>query len=280
MKWFKSHKKSTFIGIILLILIVIIAVSYGNSGSSSPLGRGIKTVLTTIQEPFAKAGKGIGTAFKGIVQFKAITRENEALKDEIARLNNEIINLKLSEEELQLLQSLSTALNYENVRNYYNYITGDVIAMDGSNWFNIFTVNLGSKDGVKRDTVVINGQGLIGRVMEVGSNWAKVISIIDESNSVSFKATRDGSLMGVMAGDGQGGLRGYMLNPDFEILEGDELITTGMGMFPEGIPIGTVSRIALNEDSLLKAIQIKPSANLDNVQKVIFIIPKDEGEVQ
>ncbi len=237
-------------------------------------------MLTTIQEPFVKAGKGIGTAFNGILHFKEITRENEALRDEIDRLNSEIINLKLTQEELKLLNSLSLALNYETVRSYYDYLTGDVIAMDGSNWFNIFTVNLGSNHGVKRDTVVINGQGLIGRVMEVGSNWSKVISIIDESNSVSFKATRDGSLMGVMAGDGMGGLRGYMLNPDFEILEGDELITTGMGMFPEGIPIGKVSRIAINEDSLLKVIQIKPSANLETIQKVIFIIPKNGGEVQ
>lgn len=274
MKWFENHKKATIIGLILVVLIIIVTVSYANSGSSSPLGKGAKSVLTTIQKPFFNAASGVKSAFRGIVQFKSVVRENESLKEQVADLNKEIIQLKLSREELNQLEDLSKALNYEHIQNNYDLKTGSVVAIDGSDWLNIFTVNIGTDHGVKKDFVVMSGEGLIGRVMEVGSNWSKVVSLTDESNSVSFKTLRDGNLLGVMSGDGKGNLKGYMLSQDFMVKKGDELITSGMGMYPEGIPIGKVTKIKVNENSLLKDVEIEPAANLKSLQKVIIIIPK------
>lgn len=274
MRWFENHKKSTTIGLILFTLVVVIAFSYANSDSSTPFGRGAKTVLTTIQKPFMDAANGVKSAFRGIVQFKSVVRENESLKEEIARLNSEIIDIKLTKDEINQLDELSKALNYESVRGNYNYVTGNVIAVDGSNWFNIFTINKGSDDGIKKDSIVASGEGLVGRIMEVGSNWARVISIMDESNSVSFKTLRDTGLLGILAGDGEGGLKGYMLNSEFMIVKGDQLITSGMGLYPEGIPVGKVTKVSTNEDSLLKEIVVEPAASLKNLQKVFVIVSK------
>ncbi|MDD3168092.1 MAG: rod shape-determining protein MreC, partial [Eubacteriales bacterium] len=188
--------------------------------------------------------------------------------------NREIIQIKLTEAELAELQNLSNILGYENVTPYYNYVTADVVAMDGSNWFNLFTINAGTKDGLYKDAVVINGDGLIGRVLEVGSDWAKVISVIDESNSVSFKVFRDMQLLGILSGDGKGSLKGYMIDTEAAVIEGDILITSGIGMYPEGIPIGKVKKVEWNNDTLLKTVTIEPSAYFKNLHRVTVLVKK------
>lgn len=274
MNWLREHKIFTIILSIFLALIIVIVVSYKNVGNNTAIGRGIEKVVTLVQGPVSGAGNSIKSGVKGIFQFRTIVKENEALKEQVADLNREIIQTKLSEAELAELRTLSGILGYQNVASNYSFVTADVIAMDGSNWFNLFTINAGTEDGLYKDAVVINGDGLIGRVLEVGKDWSKVISVIDESNSVSFKVFRDMQLLGILSGDGTGGLAGYMIDPEAAVIEGDVLITSGMGMYPEGIPIGKVEKVVWNNDTLLKTVTIEPSAYFKNLQKVTVLVNK------
>lgn len=274
MNWLREHKNLTVILVILFTLIIIMTISSTNIGNSTFLGRNIEKVAVMIKGPVSSAGSGVKSGFNGILHFRSILNENEQLKEQISELNREIIQERLTEAELEELRSLSNILGYENISSNYNYITADVIGMDGSNWFNIFTINAGTKDGIYKDAVVVNGTGLIGRVLEVGTDWSKVISLIDESNSVSFKVFRDLSLLGILYGDGEGSLEGYMLDPDAAIIKGDVLITSGIGMYPEGVSIGKVENVVWNNNTLLKTISIEPSAYFKNLQKVTVLINK------
>ena len=274
MNWLREHKILTIILSIFLALIIIIVVSYSNIGNSTVLGRSVQRVVTLAQGPVSGAGNGVKSGISGIFHFRSILKENGELKDQISDLNKEIIQIKLTEAELEELRNLSNILGYENVAQNYSYVTADVVAMDGSNWFNIFTVNAGTNDGVYRDAVVINGDGLIGKVLEAGPDWAKVVSVIDESNSVSFKVFRDMQLLGILSGDGKGSLEGYMVDPEAAVIEGDILITSGMGMYPGGIPIGKVKKVEWNNDTLLKTVTIEPSAYFKNLQKVTVLVIK------
>lgn len=274
MNWLREHKVLTVILSVFLALAIVIVVSYQNIGNTTALGRGIDKVFALVQGPVSNAGNGVKSGLKGIFQFRSILKENEELRNQIADLNRQLIQAKLTDSELAELRSLSNILGYENVAPNYNYVTADVVAMDGSNWFNLFTINAGTDDGIYKDAVVINGDGLIGRVLETGSDWAKVISVIDESNSVSFKVFRDLKLLGILTGDGKGGLEGYMIDPEAAVIEGDVLVTSGMGIYPEGIPIGKVKKVEWNNDTLLKTVTIEPSAYFKNLQKVTVLVRK------
>jgi len=274
MNWLREHKTFTVILSVFLVLIIVVTISYRNIGNSTVLGRSADRVVSLVQWPFSAAANGIKSGLRGILQFRSVLAENEELKDRIAELNREIIQIRLSQAELDELRTLSNVLGYEDVTPHYTYVTADVIAMDGSNWFNLFTINAGSEAGIEKDSVVINGDGLIGRVLESGTGWAKVISIIDEQNSVSFKVFRDLKLLGILSGDGKGSLKGYMIDPEAAVIEGDILITSGMGMYPEGIPIGKVTKVEWNNDTLLKTLSIEPSAYFKNLQKVTVLVKK------
>lgn len=274
MNWLREHKILTLILSIFLAFVIVIVVSYSNIGNSTVLGRSVQTVVTMAQGPVSSAGNGIKSGLKGIFQFRSIVKENEELKKQITDLNRQLIQAKLTDSELTELRNLSNILGYENAAANYDFVTADVVAMDGSNWFNLFTINAGTDDGIYKDAVVINGDGLIGRVLEAGKDWSKVISVIDESNSVSFKVFRDMQLLGILSGDGKGSLLGYMIDPEAAVIEGDTLITSGMGMYPEGIPIGKVKKVEWNNDTLLKTVSIEPSAYFKNLQKVTVLVSK------
>ncbi|MBQ6686315.1 MAG: rod shape-determining protein MreC [Firmicutes bacterium] len=275
-KWLKEHAVITVLIAIAMALVILLVSSFLHLGNSTPVGKFFIGIVTSIQEPISNLTANISGGFRNILSFRSIASENEALKEEVAELKQELILNQFTEQELEELRQLSKVLNYTSVQNSQSYVTGDVIAMDSSNWFNIFTINVGTDQMVQKDAMVINGDGLVGRVYEVGDDWAKVIAVIDETNNVSFQVFRDSSesYLGVLTGDGKGGLRGYMLDSEASVIEGDTVVTSGIGIYPQGVVIGKISEVVVNTDSLLKEIILETSVDFKNVQKVMVLSGK------
>lgn len=275
-KWLKEHAVITVLIAVAMALVILLVSSFLHLGNSTPVGKFFIGIVTSIQEPISNLTTGVSNGFRNIFSLRSIASENEALKEEVAQLKQELILNQFTEQELEELRQLSQVLNYTSVQNSQSYVTGDVIAMDSSNWFNIFTINVGTDQGVQKDAMVINGEGLVGRVYEAGNNWAKVISVIDETNNVSFQVFRDSaeSYLGVLTGDGMGGLRGYMLDSEASVIEGDTVVTSGIGIYPQGVVIGKISEVVVNTDSLLKEIILETSVDFKNVQKVMVLSGK------
>ncbi len=272
MRWYREHRRATIAGVILLLLLSLTVASYISQGSNSWLGVQLERVSAFLQEPVSGAENWVSTTVKGVFQFRGLLKENEQLSEENAELRRELIEQSLSREDLAELRSLMDSMNYIDPAENYSHVTARVIAMDGSNWYRIFTINAGTQQGIRKNAVVINGDGLVGRILDVGPNWAKVISVIDESNSVSFRVYRDLNLLGILTGDGKGKISGYMLDENAAVVEGDVLVTSGMEIYPRGIPIGRVSRITWDNDALLHTAEIEPSVNFANIQKVTVIM--------
>ena len=272
MRWYREHKRAAIVGVILLLLLSLTVASYVSQGSNSWLGVQLERVSAFLQEPVSDAERGISTTIKGVFQLRKLLAERETLLEENAQLKRELIEQSLSRADLAELRSLAESMNYIDPAEDYSYVTAKVIAMDGSSWYRIFTINAGTRQGVRKNAVVINGEGLVGRVLDVGPNWAKVISVIDENNDVSFQVFRDLNLLGILSGDGKGKITGYMLDEGASVVEGDILVTSGMELYPQGIPIGKISQITWNNDALLRTVEIEPVVNFTNIQKVTVIM--------
>lgn len=272
MRWFKEHLRlSVLLGIAVLLLTLTVA-SYVNEGSNSWIGGKVSKITAFIQEPITATGNGIADVFRGLFQFRKIMQENEVLEKENEELRQALILEALTKKDLEDLRELSAAMHYVDSQEYYNSVVGTVISTDGSQWYNTFTINVGTLQGVHKNAIVMNGDGLVGRVMEVGSDWAKVISIVDDKVDVSFLVFRDLALIGILSGDGTGGLEGYMLDEEADVIEGDILITSGLELYPRGIPIGKVSKVTWDNDALLRTIEIEPAVNFSGIRKVTVIL--------
>ncbi|MDR0570734.1 MAG: rod shape-determining protein MreC [Clostridiales Family XIII bacterium] len=280
MRWIREHRLATAILVAFAALFLLIFVSRQTLGDDNPLGRAVGEALSAVEAPFAAVGGFFGGNLSVLLDRGDLAQENERLRERVMELEKALTEARLSATDLDELKRLSELLNYSGLREKYDTVAADVIAMDASNVFNIFTINAGTRDGVFTDAVVVDGDGLIGRVMSVGDRWAKVISVIDESNKVGFQVFRSPEWLGVLQGDGEGSLKGYMLDEAAAVREGDRLITSGIGgIYPQGITIGKVVAVNWDHDTPLKTIEVEPAAYFKNIRKVSVLLAERPQEV-
>ncbi len=269
MRWIREHKIITCMVAIILALLIIFMISL-SSGGSGIAGKGVNGAVTAGEDVANSGMTGIKGTFAGILNFREIQAENEALKAEVERLQGELLEAELTKDQLKQLKELKKSLNYKPVEKG-DRVTADIVAYDGSNWLNSFTINRGSSSGIQKDDVVVCGTGLVGRVTEAGKNWAKVSAVVDKNSKISFTVQRDTDILGIVSGDGKGKLSGYVLDSGSAIIEGDILLTTGMGMYPSGIEMGTVTKVEYNGDTQIKNIAVEPSVNFRSLTKVVVV---------
>ena len=231
---------------------------------------GVKVIMKPSAGAFGL--EGISENVSGIFSYRELMKENEELRDEIDELKEEMNRMSLNEEELEDLRELSAALNYDFIGSSDDIVTATIISFDGLNWTNIFTINRGSDSGIEEGDVVICGDGLVGRVSQTGRNWAKVMSLIDESVKISFKSEDDTDMLGIIEGTSDGELSGYMLEEKSKIKEGSRLVTSGVGMYPDGIDIGRVSEVWYDSDTQLTRIKVTPSVDFMALDKVSVVL--------
>ena len=272
MKWIQEHKLISFLLAIILVCVVILLSSVASSGQGNPVSRALNSVYTAIERPISGIAGTISKNVSGIFSYQKLQEENEALKKENEELQKQVTSLALSANELKELTRLSKVLNYKGIKTADDLVSADVTSMDGTNWMNIFTINAGKDDGIETGDVVVCGEGLVGRVNAVGNSWAKVTSIIDESSKVSFKLSGNLQVIGIVEASKDGVLTGYMLDSEAKISEGDEIITSGMGVYPAGIHIGKITKVKYDSDEQLLKVDIKPAVEFESLQKVSVIL--------
>ncbi|MEA4922591.1 MAG: rod shape-determining protein MreC [Eubacteriaceae bacterium] len=268
MKWLSEHKLFTVITGIVVVLCLVIVISFLTAGGSTGAGRGFQAGMAAVQKPIASFTAAVKENVSGIFSYKKLQKENKELRAKNESLEKENQDLKLKKDELNQLKKLSKSFDFAPFSGTGKAKAGHIIELDNSNPYVVFTIDIGSDDGIKKNNIVVDGSGLVGRVQEVGKGYSKVVSVLSSSNSISFKVLRKTSLTGVLKGNGNGKLSGYMMKDNAAVLKGDVLITSGVGIYPEGIKIGTVSSVDYDEDSQLKVVKVKPTVDFDGLQKV------------
>lgn len=286
----KNKKKVNFkviaTGVVAITLIGIVGMSIGRTGGSNPLGinPGINTI-STIGSTINSGFNFVKNGFENVLNFQKNAKKAEDLEEENNKLQQEIIDLQTQLDDLQSLQSLKSALNFIDEKYVANTLSAKVVGKNDGNWYSTFVVAAGSKDGVKKDSLVMNGSGLVGIVYEVSENYCKVISLLDTKSSVSFKLSKNSKFKGIIT-YGQnidektnyrdrGLLQGYMFDSTYDVLPGDVVTTSGLGLFPEGIVIGKVEKVVEDKNNSLKYVIVKPNVDFKNIDDVLIVEPRN-----
>ncbi len=266
-----KSKSLMIVAIVAIILIIIAGVTSKQRENITVVEKWVGNIITPVQNVFNSGVNKVEENISSIANLKNLKTENEELKEEVESLKKEVLDLNITRTELEELKNLKYALNYIEDTDKQNTISASLIGKEPGNWFNIFTINAGENAGIRKDNIVLNSDGLIGRIYEVGDNWAKVISIIDSNSSVSFEIMRDSSLQGIVTGSINNEITGYLFDPLADIIVGDKIITSGLGIYPEGIVVGEVIEVDKSEDNLLKTIKVEPSVDFKRITKVLVI---------
>lgn len=270
--------QNKFFLIALCVAVVIAAVSSTFSIMGFPaLAR---NVVGTVTAPVRWCVTGIGNAVEGFSLYfrslKSLQRENAALKEENASIAAENERAQLLEAENERLRA------YLKMRTQYpsfQFEEGMLISKEASNYVTVLTLNRGTLHGVKVNMPVVTEIGLVGRVTEVGLNWAKVTTLIESASSVGAYVPRSGA-SGIVSGDYSmrydGQCKITFMSADADVVEGDTILSGGVGsMYPAELPIGTVVSVTLDEYSRTKVATVQPSVDFSSLRYMMIVTGYD-----
>ena len=276
MYFFRKYKEKIFVIAIAAILIVTIGLTSKRSESMSKFENllgGVLTPLNKITNNIKHGVSGIFTSVKDTINAK---EENELLKKEIEKLESENRDLRnIIGKSDHLLKEEKLLKNTK-----YNLVKAEVIGREPENWFDVFTIDKGENDGLEiGDTVIeaveidsnVYQEGLVGRIVDIGDSWSKVVSITNEKNSVAFKIlrTQDG---GIISGSSDNTIEGLLFDYEADVIIGDLVYTSGLGeVYQKDIFIGEVTDIVDNQEELTKKIVIKPAVDFKKLYNVYVI---------
>jgi len=264
----KSHKgKYIVVGTIILIITIAITSEKANFATN------ITSYITTpVYRLFNGINSLIGGSFNYIARIGTLETDNEKLLKENEKLkyDNFILNeFKEENKELRNLLEMSE-------KDTYPVVTGaGVIGVDPSSYSKIFIIDKGKNNGVTENMVVINYQGLVGKVIQVNDISSKVMAITDEESAVSCMLQRSKEpviLKGANLQDNGDVCKLDYITTDTDIIEGEDIITSNISdIYPEGIPVGKVIKIQTDSSTLVRQVYVKPNVNYRRINNVLLI---------
>lgn len=281
-KKMNDSKKSKLVLIIIAIFCaLLIVLSFTVDLMSGPLGFVAGYTITPIQSGMNEIGNWIAEKSDYLFNTTDLRAENRELQDKIDELTAENNQLLQDQAEYERLKEL---LELKDEYDDYPTVAARIIAKDSGNWFNMFTINKGSGDGIEKDMNVIASGGLVGIVTSVGDNWATVRSIIDDYSNVSAEITSTSDTC-IIAGNLQLIDEGKislvkLIDADDKVTVGDRVVTSEISdRFLPGILIGYVSEIGMDSNNLTKSGSITPVADFRHLHEVLVITRlKDTGD--
>ncbi|MBQ7040049.1 MAG: rod shape-determining protein MreC [Clostridia bacterium] len=263
-----NRLKKIITAVIIAVLILIIALT--------PLKNIVISIGGTIVSPVCSLFNGISSSVSGWFSYMGeagnVHDTNKELLKEIDELKIKLQSYQgIEQENIRLEELLEIKSNYQDIES-----TGaEIIARDSSNWFTVFTINKGSKDGIAKNQPVVCGGGLVGHTTDVGSNWAKVVTIIDTAHSVSGMSLRSNDYVQI-DGDltlmGGGLCKMTNITENGDVIVGDVLVTSGIGgVYPKGIVIGTVSEFKNLDSGTGSYAIVKPSVDFQRINELLVL---------
>lgn len=239
----------------------------------------LREALAPLQQAVSGVSRKTGESVRAIRGIGDLAEENKAMSAELAHLRAEVRDLRLLENEnVELRRQLDFVR-----RTPRRLIPCEVIARDISGWWHTIRLNRGSGDGLVSPMAVMTLDGLVGRTVDVSLRTADVLLISDPSCKVSARIVRTGAF-GVVSGTGEtGGGRVLctmeFMNKNVPILEGDEIVTSGLGgVFPQGLLIGYVEKVYRDKTGLFQRADIVPKADL-GVLNYVFAVADEGSEI-
>ena len=260
-----------------VILIVALLLSAGLAILSNATDLSVPNMLVQgFLAPF-KAGANALTAhaenFYGyIFKYEALAAENEALKAQIADMQDEARQADAYQRENQRLLKM---LGFASTREDYVMVDAYIIGRDSTDWSNELTINKGTDAGIFEDMCAITANGeVVGLVVEAGPNYAVIKTILDSALEISGTIASTGHNGMVQGGYTSG--RKDLLRMDYLpsssiIRNKDEVATSGSTVYPRNLILGYVVDAGFDETGVAKYAILEPAADIAALEQIFVI---------
>lgn len=254
---------------LLLLSLLVVSTSVRSPDQRDLIARALLDGLAPLQLGLAWTRAGAREIWSGYVNLVGLRRENELLRERVASLEQQNVQLEELERTNERLEEL-LQLRADLHPAVYG---ARVIGRDPLPWSRTFTVDRGERDGIRRGMAVLSPQGVVGQVIEVSRIAAQVLLLTDHNSGIDAVIQRSRA-RGIVQGALNEGCHMKYLRRGEDVSVGDRVITSGLdGIFPKGIPIGEVVEVSRRHRGLLQVALVQPSAALDRIEEVLIVDP-------
>ncbi len=269
MRYFKN--KFFLIALTVALCLTVFSVVLSASGHAWFLKDALNVISMPFRAVFNYCADGLAGFGAYFTEFDRISAENEKLRQE----NEELKKLQSDIEALKGENAwLRDFLEIKNFNTTFEFADATVIGKGAGASQGTLTINKGSLHGIEAGMTVITGQGLVGRILEVGLTSSEVICITDVSSSVGSVIERS-ALMGISEGYSAGQCRFLYTTglTDFEgVKVGDSVLSSGKGsIYPYGLLIGKVVDVKKDDASRSLIATIETAVDFENISRVMII---------
>lgn len=267
-----KNKKTEITGsiIMLLILLILVFITSININYFSKIENIFNKIVMPVQNRFTYLKNKIA---KNDSYFSNLDK----LKEENVELNRKNDELQKKVEELEIIKAENSILremaNLSEVYAEYETIGAYIIGKNISNLSDIFIINVGTNDGVYENMTVMGERGLVGHIISVTSNTAKVEPIINLTSSISGElesSSKNVIVRGELNSNRE--LRVDLVQTNTEFVIGDTIKTSGLGgIYPKGIKIGTIRDIVETKNITEKYAILETTVDFENLDYVLVI---------
>lgn len=266
-----KNKKSGLLGIIITIIVLILIVIFSNRESNTSFFENIANKLVMpIQNGLTylkNKVSGNSTFFTDINNLKAENQELQEKNSKLEQSLRELENIKTENETLK--EYLGLTEKYGE----YKTVPAYVINRDISNYSKTIIINVGQDDGIEENMTVIADEGLVGHVVSVTNNTAKVRTIVDTSSSIScLMSSNKDSIVCKGTLDSNLELKAMYISTDANVIQGDSIDTSGLGgIYPKGIHVGTIKKIISTQNITDRYAIVETAVNFDKLNTVLVV---------
>ncbi len=267
-----QSRNDTPTALIVVIVILIVAFLVSQTGLFRPVRDLATTLLKPLQDQFTRLSRTVSTWAQGGRDLVALREENRQLRAEVDRLSVELLHLEEANKEIEQLRAL---LDFTHRYPAYQFkgseVIGRVVATGSSNLVPDLILDVGTRDGIRRNMPVVTERGLVGRVLEVYPTACRVLLILDVRSSVNAMIQRT-RVTGLVEGRPGGKLVMTDIPHDARIAEGDVVLTSGLGgTFPKGLIIGQVAKVTEDDVGLFQEAEIQSTVNFSGLERALII---------
>ena len=218
----------------------------------------------------ALVGTGLSSNISDILNSHDKSLEYRQKLDVYLLMEKEFENIKAENNRLRAILRMSA---YKDLKS----ITAGVILRDSSSWYQWFSIDKGSKDGIIPNSAVISIYNdktvAVGRVYECYDNYSKVALITSHKSSIPVQIA-DFKLDCLLEGQNSEIMKLSFIPSEAKIQHNDLVITSALSdVFPYGIIVGRIREYTVNEDDIFSFAKVVPEVNLNSLYEVVVLVP-------
>jgi len=268
-----SFSSKYWLLVLSIICVILMGLSLVTDGINGPLRVIANYTIVPMQKGMNTIGMWMNDLTQNFETLQELQDKNKQLQEEVNDLTMKNNMLQQEKHELERLRELFAL---DQKYGDYEKIGARITASDSGNWFHSFVIDKGKNDGIEVDMNVIADKGLVGIITEVGPDWARVRSIIDDASNVSALVLSTSDKC-IISGDlklmQEGKIQFEQLANNDNVIEvGEQIVTSHISSkYLPGISIGYISDIKVDSNNLTRSGYITPAVDFQHLQEVLVI---------